>query len=83
MTRFVLQRLLGISGPVVVSAIIDSRGMPSRPQILTAVDPMLGYAAAAALREWRFEPARLDGEPVAVEYRLTVNYRIAGRRPGP
>jgi outer membrane biosynthesis protein TonB len=30
--------------------------------------------ALEALKDWRFEPATLDGKPVAVAFALTVNY---------
>jgi len=31
-------------------------------------------AALEALKDWRFDPAMLDGRPVAVAFALTVNY---------
>lgn len=30
----------------------------------------------AAAEQWRFEPASLDGEPIAFDYRLTVNFDL-------
>lgn len=33
------------------------------------------FAALDTLRDWRFRPARLDGQPVAVYYNLMVNFR--------
>lgn len=36
----------------------------------------LTEVAIDALREWTFEPATLDGKPVAVFYNLTFNFRL-------
>jgi hypothetical protein len=40
-------------------------------------EPTMAYIALDALREWEFEPARLDGEPIESFYTLTVNFRSA------
>ena len=66
-----------VSGTMVVLAIIDSKGRVREPRVLESLPaPTLTLAALEALREWRFEPAVLDGEPTAVWYHLSVNYRI-------
>lgn len=36
----------------------------------------LDQKALEAVREWKFEPATLDGEPVAVYYNLTINFTL-------
>ena len=36
----------------------------------------LTEAAVAAVGDWRFEPATLDGEPVAVYYIVSVSFSI-------
>ena len=65
-----------IDGPIVVQIIINEQGMPTHPRLLTTQDPVLGFAAMEALRNWRFKPARLEGEPVSVYYNLTVNFKL-------
>lgn len=65
-----------ISAPVVVAAIVGADGLPSRPRLLSQQYPVLGFAALDVLRDWRFEPARLNGKAIAVFYTLTVNYKI-------
>jgi hypothetical protein len=37
------------------------------------LDPRLAAAVRKSLATWRFQPARKDGEPVAVRYVLTLN----------
>jgi protein TonB len=36
----------------------------------------LDQAALDAVRQWRFTPTRLNGEPVAVIMTVTVNFRL-------
>lgn len=38
--------------------------------------PTFLFAVLDALREWKLEPAQLDGEPVAVMHQLEVTFRI-------
>jgi protein TonB len=35
---------------------------------------MLASAALNAVRQWRYQPYRLNGEPVEVETQITVNF---------
>ncbi|MCB1037135.1 MAG: energy transducer TonB, partial [Acidobacteria bacterium] len=63
-------------GPIFIRTVIDEEGRPREPQLLSAQDPVLAFAALEALRDWRFEPARRDGEPVPVYYNLTVNFEV-------
>ncbi|MFQ5349207.1 MAG: energy transducer TonB [Thermoanaerobaculia bacterium] len=61
---------------IVVDSIIDAEGLPQRPQLRSAAYPVLGFAAMEALRDWRFEPARLDGRAVPVKFSLQANFKI-------
>jgi protein TonB len=64
-------------GVVVLEAEIGRDGLLRSAR---AVNPPLGFgledAALDALRSWRFTPARLNGEPVAVLYRLQVRFQL-------
>ena len=52
-----------------VEAIIGEDGVPRHPLVLTRYAvPAMKYVVLDSLREWRFEPARLDGKPVTVYY---------------
>jgi hypothetical protein len=61
---------------VKVRALIGEDGMPRRPRVDSGTDPVLAYAAMAALRSWRFRPATRDGRPIQVRYTLTIDYRV-------
>ena len=68
-------------------AIISRDGAIENLQVLSG-HPMLVPAAVDAVRQWRYRPYVLNGEPVEVETEVTVNFvlgrRIADgrRRPG-
>lgn len=74
-------RILGTQGWVAVSSIIGADGRPREPRIVKSegAGPAMHYVTLDALRQWRFEPAKLDGEPVDVYYVLTVNFKFDGR----
>ena len=42
--------------------------------------PGLTEAAVAALSRWKFEPARLHGQPVEVYYNVTISFSPPARR---
>jgi TonB family protein len=60
------------AGPVILSVLIDQDGCVQEPRVHRGVRPDLDQAAQEAVRQWVFLPARLDQEPVAVHYTLTV-----------
>lgn len=75
--RFPLQaRKAGIQGVVMVEAIVDQEGCARHPQVLKGV-PSLDGAALAAVQSWTFQPARLEGEVVAVHYVLSVPFKLS------
>ena len=39
---------------------------------------MLTNAAVDAVKQWRYKPYFLNGEPVEVETQITVNFTLAG-----
>lgn len=69
-------RKLGLAAGIQVETIIGEDGVPRHPLILTQghAVPAMKYVVLDSLREWRFEPARLEGKPVKVYYVLTVNF---------
>lgn len=69
-------------GSVTIRAVIDKTGEMSRPTIPDpGTDPLFALAALEALRQWRFEPALLDGARVSVYYKLDVNFRAPATVP--
>lgn len=70
-----------IEGKVVARVLIEKDGTISEAEILESLRDDFDAHALESLRQWTFEPATLDGEPVRVHYNLTVNYRLE-RDPG-
>lgn len=65
-----------VTGVVVTEAVIDATGSVVNITIMRSPDDRLSEAAMDAIRQWVFEPAMLDGTPVAVRYVLTVKFAL-------
>jgi TonB family protein len=73
-----LQRA-GIEGMVVLDAVLATDGSLKDLRVannLVEVDPRLVNAATEATRFWRYEPTRLNGEPVEVLTSITIDFRL-------
>ena len=66
-----------IEGPVKIQAIISREGEIRQAEVLSG-NPLLTGAALDAIRQWRYRPYILNGEPVEVETEITVNF-VLGR----
>jgi periplasmic protein TonB len=66
-----------IQGSVVLQAEISKDGTIQNLQLLSG-HPMLAPAAIEAVRQWRYKPYLLNGEPVAVETQVVVNFSLSG-----
>jgi len=64
-----------IMGDVLVDALIDTAGHVTTVKVVSG-PVMLRQAAVQALRQWKYEPARLDGQPVAMHLSLIVKFRL-------
>ncbi len=65
-----------IQGVVILEAIIDREGKVTSTRVLKGLPMGLDAKAREAVAGWRFNPGRRDGEPVAVLYTVTVNFRV-------
>lgn len=65
-----------VTGQVVVQAVIEKNGTVTRASVVRPVHPGLDAAALEAVRQWRYEPARQNGKPVAVYMTITVDFRL-------
>jgi len=64
-----------IQGDVTMDALVDPAGNVTDVKVISGPPPLQG-AAMAALRQWKYEPARLDGRPVAFHLNVTVKFHI-------
>ena len=72
-----LARAARIQDEVVLTANISKTG-EIQNLILISGHPMLVPAAIEAVRQWRFRPFLLNGEPVEVETTITLTFQISG-----
>jgi TonB family protein len=67
----------GIEGPVVMKAVIGKAGdLLSLEVVNTLANPELAKAAKEAVSQWKYAPTLLNGDPVEVITRITVNYKL-------
>jgi periplasmic protein TonB len=64
---------LRIRGAVIVKAVISREGTIDLAQVVSG-PALLAPAALAAIRQWRYRPYFLNGDPVEVETQITVNF---------
>jgi protein TonB len=71
----VLSIQLRMAGTVVLHAIIGRDGRINALQVVSG-SPFFTQAALDAVRQWRYRPTILDGEPVEVETTITVMFQL-------
>jgi protein TonB len=64
-----------LQGAVVLMMTVDERGYPIQVRVLEG-HPVFHEAAQLAARQWRFEPAQMDGRPVPAVFRLTLKFSL-------
>lgn len=64
-----------IQGAVQMEATIDKEGNIINLKVLSG-DAMLARAATEAVRQWRYKPYYLDGDPVEIQTQITVNFKL-------
>lgn len=63
-------------GTVVLWVIVGPDGRPRDIRVSRPLGMGLDEKAVEAVRQWRFEPARKDGQPVPVQVSIEVNFRL-------
>lgn len=67
-----------IEGTVVLDAVIKADGCVGPIEVVESAHELLSGAAVAAVREWKYEPARsADGRAVAVIFTITITFRLS------
>jgi len=61
-------------GAVQIEATINKEGNVINPKVLRG-DPVLARAAIDAVRQWRYKPYYLDGDPVEIQTQITINFK--------
>jgi protein TonB len=71
-----LARMTRTEGAVEFEAVIGKDGTIEQLKVLKG-HPLLVKAALEAVRQWRYQPTLLNGEPVEVITEITVNFKLA------
>jgi len=67
----------GVTGQVLIRMIISKTGEPLNAQVVnTDVNPGLAQAALDAVKQWRYAPVLLNGQPVEVVTTVTVAFEL-------
>lgn len=69
-------RAAGITGEATIHFIVDRNGDVVMPTVVRADDARFGEAACAAIATWRFQPARVNGQPVDCAMMLPIVFSV-------
>lgn len=65
-----------LQGTSVLAVIVNKEGLPEQIQVSRPLGMGLDDMAVQTVSKWRFEPATLNGEPVAVFIQVEINFRL-------
>src|ERR1700757_4302188 len=65
-----------IEGTVVLLAVIGTDGSVKDVRVENGL-PILAQAAINAVKQWRYKPYMINGEPVEVDSRITINFTLS------
>ncbi len=66
----------GVTGSVIIRAIISKTGDTLNAQVINTVHPGLAQAALDAVKQWRYQPTLLNGQPVEVLTTVTIAFEL-------
>jgi len=64
-----------VEGGVELLATISKNGDISAVKVLSG-DPQLSHAAVEAVKQWKYKPYLLNGEPVEIQTQVTVKFKL-------
>ena len=70
-----------ISGIVIVETVVDHNGDVKDVRVLKPLPFGLDQAAVDAVKQWKFRPGTMNGDPVDVLFVLTVNFKLTAETP--
>ncbi len=70
-----LARQARIQGTVVLHAIIDKEGKVAQLEVVSG-HPLLVQSAIEAVKQWRYKPTQLNGDPVEVDTTIQVTFTM-------
>jgi TonB family protein len=67
----------GIQGKVMLRAVISKDGTPVDLTVLSSPSDDLSQAALDGVRQWRYSPTLLNGQPVEIATEVMVNFTLS------
>lgn len=67
---------MGLRGSAIVECIVGENGVITSATVVKATHPLFGESARNAVMQWKFLPGRLNGQPVATIFQLTVTFEV-------
>jgi len=64
-----------VSGNVQIDALIDAEGNVSSMKVLSG-PTLLHQSALSGLKQWKYQPAELDGKPTGMHLTVTIQFRV-------
>jgi TonB family protein len=71
-------RKAGVQGTVVLRVQVSRNGDVESIQMISG-HPLLAPPAIEAVKQWKYKPYLLNGEPIAVETQVTVNFTLSDK----
>ncbi len=68
-------RRQGIEGAVVLDVRIGGDGAVQNAQLVSG-PPELAQASIGAVKQWRFQPRRVNGRGAPMQTRVTLNFKL-------
>ena len=73
-----MAKIARVQGPVVLAAVIGKDGAIQNLRVISTASPLLNQSALDAVKQWKYRPYILNGEPVEVDTTITVNFTLSG-----
>ena len=71
-----IARISGLQGEVKLHAFVDRNGNIESLAVLGNPPPVFAKAAMDAVKQWKYRPYILNGEPVEIDTTITVNFTL-------
>jgi len=71
-----LARRARVQGVVIMLVTVNEEGNVEDVQVSRGVHPLLDEAAVAAVKQWKYSPILLNGEPIKVSATVTVTFAM-------
>jgi len=70
-----LARSQRVQGDVVIDALIDAAGKVAETKVISG-NSLLQKAAVDSLRQWKYQPAILNGQPIPIHINVTIVFHL-------